>query len=172
MFQKDLLLPSCTILDNTCIPLVLKGLSRKDARAEAVQHFEDFGLAGFEGYYPSQLSGGMRQRAALLRTYLFASDVMLLDEPFASLDAITRWRLQVWLLEVIRDLRLPTILFITHDVDEALFLCDRIYVLSECPAEVRLELAVPPCRADERLHATTDPCYSALRDEIMNALVI
>lgn len=171
MRQKDLLLPSCTILDNTSIPLVLKGVSKKDARAEAVQYFEGFGLAGFEDYYPSQLSGGMRQRAALLRTYLFASDVMLLDEPFASLDAITRRKMQVWLLDVIRGLHRPTVLFITHDVDEALFLCERIYVLSECPSEVCLEVKVPFCRP-ESSRTITDPSYSKLRDDILDALSI
>ena len=133
MHQKDLLLPSCSILDNTGIPLVLKGVPKRKARAVAAKYFEQFGLAGFEDYYPSQLSGGMRQRAALLRTYLFSSDIMLLDEPFASLDAITKRKMQVWLLGVFKELH-PTVLFITHDVDEALFLCDRVYVLSECPA--------------------------------------
>lgn len=170
MHQKDLLLPSCSILDNATIPLVLKGIPKRKAQAEAEKHFEQFGLTGFASYYPSQLSGGMRQRAALLRTYLFASDVMLLDEPFASLDAITRRKMHVWLLGVFRKLR-PTVLFITHDVDEALFLCDRVYVLSECPSVVRFEAAVPFCRP-ERARTITDPGYSALRDEILDALAI
>lgn len=170
MHQKDLLLPSCSILDNASIPLVLKGMPKRKARNVAAKYFNQFGLEGFEQYYPSQLSGGMRQRAALLRTYLFASDIMLLDEPFASLDAITRRKMQVWLLEVFRELR-PTVLFITHDVEEALFLCDRVYVLSECPSEVRLEVKVPFCRP-ESMRTITDPSYSTLRDEIMEALAI
>lgn len=170
MHQKDLLLPSCSILDNTSIPLILKGLPRKKAREMAAQYFTQFGLEGFEDYYPSRLSGGMRQRAALLRTYLFSSDIMLLDEPFASLDAITRRKMHIWLLDVLRELH-PTILFITHDVDEALFLCDRVYVLSECPSEVRLEVEVPSSRLKSS-HTITDPHHSQLRDEILDALSI
>ncbi len=170
MHQKDLLLPSCSILDNTSIPLVLKGIPKQRARAMAAEHFEQFGLTGFKNYYPAQLSGGMRQRAALLRTYLFSSDIMLLDEPFASLDAITRRNMHIWLLDVLRELH-PTILFITHDVEEALFLCGRVYVLSECPSEVRLEVEVPICRS-ESSRTITDPRYSQLRDEIMTALTI
>jgi ABC-type nitrate/sulfonate/bicarbonate transport system ATPase subunit len=170
MHQKDLLLPSCSVLDNAAIPLVLKGMSRRQARERAAEHFRQFGLAGFEKYYPSQLSGGMRQRAALLRTYLFSSDIMLLDEPFAALDAITRRKMQVWLLGVFQELH-PTVLFITHDVDEALFLCDRVYVLSECPSEVRLEVKVPFCRP-QSWRTITDPGYSKLRDEILEALSI
>ncbi len=170
MHQKDLLLPSCSILDNTSIPLILKGVPKRNAREVAAMHFEQFGLAGFEHYYPSQLSGGMRQRAALLRTYLFSSDIMLLDEPFASLDAITRRKMQVWLLGVFKELH-PTVLFITHDVEEALFLCDRVYVLSECPSEVCLEVKVPFCRP-ESSRTITDPSYSKLRDDILDALSI
>ncbi|CEO87585.1 MAG TPA: ABC transporter ATP-binding protein [Syntrophaceticus sp.] len=170
MHQKDLLLPSCSILDNTSIPLILKGVPKRKAKAVAAQYFEQFGLAGFEHYYPSQLSGGMRQRAALLRTYLFSSDIMLLDEPFASLDAITRRKMQVWLLGVFKELH-PTVLFITHDVEEALFLCDRVYVLSECPSEVCLEVKVPFCRP-ESSRTITDPSYSKLRDDILDALSI
>ncbi|MGI6129417.1 MAG: ABC transporter ATP-binding protein, partial [bacterium] len=90
MHQKDLLLPWKTILDNVCLPLVIKGSGWSEAKEQAAPYFPAFGLAGFEQHYPAQLSGGMRQRAALLRTYLFASDIMLLDEPFGALDAITR----------------------------------------------------------------------------------
>jgi ABC-type nitrate/sulfonate/bicarbonate transport system ATPase subunit len=171
MHQKDLLLPSCTILDNTSIPLILKGVPKRRAQDVAAEHFKQFGLAGFEHYYPSQLSGGMRQRAALLRTYLFSSDIMLLDEPFASLDAITRRKMQIWLLGVVKDLH-PTVLFITHDVDEALFLCDRVDVLSECPSEVRVEVKVPFSGEERSSHIITDPRYSELRNEIMEALSI
>ncbi|OPZ71764.1 MAG: Sulfate/thiosulfate import ATP-binding protein CysA [Firmicutes bacterium ADurb.Bin456] len=112
MHQKDLLLPSLDVLDNVSIPLVLKGTPRKKARAEAAGHLGTFGLAGFESYYPSQLSGGMRQRAAMLRTYLFSSDIWLLDEPFASLDAITKRKMHTWLTGVLEQIR-PTVLFIT-----------------------------------------------------------
>ncbi|MGI6605215.1 MAG: ABC transporter ATP-binding protein [bacterium] len=141
MHQKDLLLPWKTILDNVCLPLVIKGLPWRQARVQAASYFPAFGLGGFEQSYPAQLSGGMRQRAALLRTYLFASDIMLLDEPFGALDAITRRKLQFWLLSTLERYQ-ASIFLITHDVDEALLLSDRIYVLSERPARVKLELEV------------------------------
>jgi len=170
MRQKDLLLPSLNVLDNVSIPLVLKGWPKKKARAEAEKHLGRFGLAGFQGYYPGQLSGGMRQRAAMLRTYLFSSDILLLDEPFASLDAITKRQMHAWLIDVFYQIR-PTVMFITHDVDEALCLCDKVYVLSECPTVVNLEIDVPFCRPQ---HGRTivDPEYSAIRDAIMEALAI
>jgi ABC-type nitrate/sulfonate/bicarbonate transport system ATPase subunit len=138
MQQKDLLLDWRSILDNVTIPLLLKGMPRKQARAYAANYFEDFGLQGFEDYYPRQLSGGMRQRAALLRTYLFASDILLLDEPFAALDAITRRKMQLWLLDLYQRYK-SSILFVTHDIEEALLLADRIYILGSRPAVVRRE---------------------------------
>lgn len=141
MQQKDLLLPSRNILDNVTIPLLLKGMNKKRARSHAAGYFSDFGLAGFENYYPRQLSGGMRQRAALLRTYLFASDILLLDEPFASLDAISRRKMHLW-LKNLRSRYQPSILFITHDIEEALMLADRIYVFSERPAHIKAEINV------------------------------
>lgn len=135
MHQKDLLLPWKTIIDNVCIPLVIKGVNIKDAQQKAEEYFGIFGLEGFQYKYPAQLSGGMRQRAALLRTYLFKSDIMLLDEPFGSLDAITKRKMQEWLLKVTGNIN-STILFITHDIDEAIFLSDKIYIFSERPAIV------------------------------------
>jgi ABC-type nitrate/sulfonate/bicarbonate transport system ATPase subunit len=170
MRQKDLLLPSLDVLDNVGIPLVLKGTPRKKARAEAKKHLQAFGLKGFESYYPSQLSGGMRQRAAMLRTYLFSSDIWLLDEPFASLDAITKRKMHAWLTGVLDRIR-PTVLFITHDVDEALYLCDKVYVLSECPTVVRLEMSVPFSRPRQN-RTIIDPAYGAARDAVMDALSI
>lgn len=135
MHQKDLLFPWRTIIDNVCIPLVIRGEGLGQARVRANKYFEVFGLEGFQQKYPFQLSGGMRQRAALLRTYMFKSDIMLLDEPFGGLDAITKRKMQEWLLQVIRKLN-STILFITHDIDEAIFLSDRIYLFTERPASV------------------------------------
>jgi len=142
MQQKDLLLPSRDILDNVCIPLILKGIDKKEAHATAHMYLKDFGLEGFEKYYPRQLSGGMRQRAALLRTYLFTSDIMLMDEPFAGLDAITRRKMQLWLKEICTNYK-PTVLFVTHDIDEALLLADSVYVLSPRPAQVKLHIESP-----------------------------
>lgn len=170
MQQKDLLLPSRTVLDNVSIPLLLKGMPKKEARTQASAYLATFGLAGFEGHYPSQLSGGMRQRAALLRTYLFSSSVWLLDEPFAALDAITKRQMHAWLIGVVNRLK-PTVLFITHDVDEALYLCDRVYVLSECPTVVKLEVEVPCCRPTDG-HTITDPAYGQVRDRILDALAV
>ncbi len=141
MHQKDLLLPWKNILDNVCLPLVIKGQGWKAAREQAAPYFGAFGLSGFEQHYPGQLSGGMRQRAALLRTYLFASDIMLLDEPFGALDAITRRELQLWLLSTLDQYR-ASVLLITHDVEEALLLSDRVYVLTERPARVKEEIKV------------------------------
>lgn len=141
MQQKDLLLPWRDILYNVCIPLFLKGMDKEEARAMARTYLQDFGLEGFEHYYPRQLSGGMRQRAALLRTYLFTSDIMLMDEPFAGLDAITRREMMIWLKELWAKYR-PTVLLVTHDIDEALLMADSIYVFSARPATVKLHLQV------------------------------
>ncbi len=170
MRQKDLLLPSLNIIENVSIPLVLKGMPKKKACAEAALHFNRFGLAGFENYYPRQLSGGMRQRAAMLRTYLFSSDILLLDEPFASLDAITKRKMQVWLIDVFNAVN-PTVMYITHDVDEALYLCDRIYVLSGCPTVVKLEISIP-FRRPAHGRTIIDAAYGAIRDKVMEALEI
>src|SRR4030042_1146040 len=136
MHQKDLLLPWNTILNNVCLSLIIKGFNRNESCNRADKYFKLFGLDGFENHYPSQLSGGMKQRAALLRTYLFADDIMLLDEPFGSLDAITRRKMQLWLLGILEQLK-TSVLFITHDIDEAIFLSDRIYLLSKRPALVK-----------------------------------
>lgn len=136
MHQKDLLFPWSTIISNVSLSLLIKGWNKKQAEIESKKHFSEFGLKGFEKSYPGQLSGGMRQRAALLRTYLFARDLMLLDEPFGSLDSITRRKMQLWLLDIWKRIR-ASILFITHDIDEAVFLSDKIYLLSRRPAVVR-----------------------------------
>ena len=143
MQQKDLLLPSRRLIDNVGIPLELKGCSRQTARQQVKPHLAEFGLEDFADYYPAQLSGGMRQRAALLRTFLFADDILLLDEPFAALDAITRHRMQLWLKDWL--LQHPmTVLLVTHDIEEALLMCRRIYVLSARPARLLADITVAP----------------------------
>lgn len=141
MLQKDLLLPYATILDNISMPRRIKGISKKEARREAEGLLDEFGLAGCGGKYPSQLSGGMRQRAALLRTYLFSGQVALLDEPFSALDAITKSEIHQWYLNVMEKIRLSTI-FITHDIDEAILISDRIYVMSGKPGRITAELVI------------------------------
>jgi len=168
MHQKDLLLPWKNIQDNVCLPLFIKGEKRKDAHIKAEIHFPDFGLEGFEKKYPYQLSGGMKQRAALLRTYLFADDIMLLDEPFGSLDAITRRKMQDWLLGLFQKLE-ASILFITHDIDEAIFLSDRIYLLSKRPAVVRRVFDIDIGRP-RRAEMLTSPEFNRLKEEILKLL--
>lgn len=141
MLQKDLLLPYRTIQDNVALPLLLKGENKKEARAKASALFDQFGLEGTQRLYPAQLSGGMRQRAALLRTYLFSQDVALLDEPFSALDTLTKSSIHRWYLEVMERIRLSTF-FITHDIDEAILLSDRIYLLSGQPGRVTREIVI------------------------------
>lgn len=135
MLQKDLLLPYRTVLDNVLLPLLLKGMDKKQARAEAAAYFAVFGLEGTQEWYPAQLSGGMRQRAALLRTYLFSGQAALLDEPFSALDSLTKRAMHRWYLEVMERIKLPT-LFITHDIEEAILLSDRICILTGQPGRV------------------------------------
>ena len=128
MLQKDLLLPSLTVIDNACLPLTLSGMSKAEARRKVQPLIERFGLQEAAGKWPTQLSGGMRQRAAFLRTYLMGNDVIMLDEPFSALDAITRVDLRSWFVDEARSLGLST-LMITHDADEACTMADRVYVL-------------------------------------------
>ena len=149
MLQKDLLLPYRTIEDNVALPLLLKGVKKKAARRQVSSMFEQFGLEGTQKKYPAQLSGGMRQRAALLRTYMFSQDVALLDEPFSALDTLTKSSIHKWYLNVMEDIKLST-LFITHDIDEAILLSDRIYLLSGSPGTITGEIVIkepkPRCK--------------------------
>ncbi len=141
MLQKDLLFPYRRVIDNVCLPLILKGMHKKEARQKAQPHFETFGIDGTQMLYPSQLSGGMRQRAALLRTYLSSDGVALLDEPFSALDTITKGIIHKWYLDVMNQIDLSTV-FITHDIDEAILLSDRIYILSGKPGTVTDEIVI------------------------------
>lgn len=146
MLQKDLLFPYKRVIDNVSLPLVLRGKRKKEARAEAAALFKTFGLEGYEMHYPGALSGGMRQRAALLRTYLSSDGVALLDEPFSALDTITKSKIHQWYLEVMKQINLSTV-FITHDIDEAILLSDRIYILSDGMIKSELTIDVPKPRA-------------------------
>ncbi len=141
MLQRDLLLPHYTVIDNACLPLVIKGMKRKEAREKAVKYFSAFGLEGTEKKYPHQLSGGMRQRVAFLRTYLSSDRVALLDEPFSALDSITKSSIHLWYLSIMKELKLST-LFVTHDIDEAILLSDRIYILSGRPGQITDEILI------------------------------
>jgi ABC-type nitrate/sulfonate/bicarbonate transport system ATPase subunit len=170
MLQKDLLLPWRKVLDNVILGPEISGVSRKEARQEAVGLLPLFGLEGFEGSYPATLSGGMRQRAALLRTFLCRRDVMLLDEPFGALDALTRRQLQQWLLEVWSEFG-QTIIFVTHDVDEAIYLADRVYVMSPRPGRIKLELSIPLARPRER-NMITSGAFASLKGPLLSALEV
>lgn len=142
MLQKDLLLPYRTILDNVALPLMIRGMKKKEAREKAATYFAEFGLEGTEKKYPAQLSGGMKQRAALLRTYLFSQKVALLDEPFSALDMLTKQSMHEWYLDVMEKIKLST-LFITHDIDEAILLSNRIYLLTGKPGQITKEIVIP-----------------------------
>lgn len=141
MLQKDLLLRHYTVIDNVSLPLVIKGMNKKQARLKAAELLPVFGLEGTEGKYPHELSGGMRQRCALLRTYLTGSSVALLDEPFSALDTLTKSAVHNWYMDIMKQIKLSTV-FVTHDIDEAILLSDRIYVLSGKPGRITDEITV------------------------------
>lgn len=141
MLQKDLLLPHFTISENVALPLRIKKMNKLLAIEKGVRYFEQFGLSGYENAYPSQLSGGMRQRAALLRTYLFGKDVILLDEPFSALDELTRADMWDWYLKISAELKLSTI-FISHSIEEAVFLSNRVYVMAGHPGKIEGEIEI------------------------------
>ena len=165
MPQRDLLLPWLSALDNAALALRIAGLSRGDARRRAAALFADLGLEGFEQAHPSELSGGMRQRVAFLRTLLAGKPVLCLDEPFGALDAITRSEMQQWLAGTLaREPR--TVILVTHDVEEAVLLADHVAVLSPRPGRVvaRLEVEI------ERPRARTDAEVIALRERALLAL--
>jgi NitT/TauT family transport system ATP-binding protein len=169
MPQRDLLLPWYSALDNAALALRNQGERKARARQRAADLFGRFGLAGFEATAPAELSGGMRQRVAFLRTLLAGKPVLALDEPFASLDAITRAEMQEWLAPALRaDPR--TVVLVTHDVEEALYISDRVAVLSARPARLVAELQAPAPRAPDRDAAVTDPQFVAVREEAMRAL--
>ena len=141
MLQKDLLLPYYTITYNVALPLIIRGEKKQSAIDKALEHFAFFGLAGTENKYPHQLSGGMRQRAAFLRTYLSCDGVALLDEPFSALDAITKSAVHQWYLDIMKEIKISS-LIVTHDIDEAILLSDRIYILSGKPGKISDEIII------------------------------
>ncbi|HKO36769.1 MAG TPA: ABC transporter ATP-binding protein [Solirubrobacterales bacterium] len=169
MPQRDLLLPWYSAIDNASLALRNQGMRREQARAAAAALFDRFGLAGFEQARPYELSGGMRQRVAFLRTLVAGKPVLALDEPFAALDAITRAEMQEWLAAALRsDPR--TVVLVTHDVEEALYLSDRVAVLSDRPARIVAELSAPAPRSADRDAAITDPGFVAVREAALRAL--
>jgi ABC-type nitrate/sulfonate/bicarbonate transport system ATPase subunit len=168
MPQRDLLLPWRNVIDNAILALEIEGLPRAEARRRAMEMLPEFGLSGFEAQYPNQLSGGMRQRVALMRTFLFKRDLMLLDEPFGALDALTRTMMQRWLLDVWQKHK-RTVLFITHDIDEAIFLGDRVVVMTARPGRVKLEQVVDLPRPREPGIVTSTE-FIALKKTLLEAI--
>jgi ABC-type nitrate/sulfonate/bicarbonate transport system ATPase subunit len=168
MHQKDLLMPWRTVLDNAILGLEIRGVDRLEARRQALNLVEQFGLTGFENQFPFALSGGMRQRVAFLRTVLAEQDLILLDEPFGALDALTRSQMQEWLLNL-WDGTEKSIVLVTHDVDEALFLSDRVYVLTARPGRVKsvLMTSLPRPRSYELL---TQASFISLKTELLASL--
>lgn len=168
MFQDDVMFPWLSVLDNVIIPLEINGIKKSMARKEALSHLKLFGLEKFASFYPFQLSGGMRERASLLRTYLCKKDVMLLDEPFSKLDALTRMKMQEWFLDILQK-KQKTVLFVTHDVDEAIFLSDRIYILSKRPGKVLKEIAIP-FKRPRSIDISTDKDFVSIKKQILKYL--
>lgn len=168
MPQNDLLFPWRTILDNVIVPLILQGLSKKEARQQAAELIPAFGLEKFAASYPYMLSGGMRQRAAFLRTYLCKKDLMLLDEPFGKLDALTKLQMQKWLLEMWQRFS-HSVLFVTHDIDEAILLSDRIFILSPRPGRLLKEITVDLARP-RHPRVVTEKSFIKIKEELFQCL--
>ncbi|MGI8420814.1 MAG: ABC transporter ATP-binding protein [Gaiellaceae bacterium] len=167
MPQRDCLLPWRSALDNACLGLENRGASRGEARVQAAPLFARFGLAGAERLRPARLSGGMRQRVAFVRTLLAGKDVLLLDEPFGALDAITRAELQEWLASALAA-EPRTVLLVTHDVEEALLLCERVVVLAGGRVTAELEACLP--REGSRREIVTSPAFVDLHEQALEAL--
>jgi ABC-type nitrate/sulfonate/bicarbonate transport system ATPase subunit len=165
MPQRDVLLPWCSALDNAALALRARAIPRSQARAQAAPWFERFGLGGFERARPAELSGGMRQRISFLRSLLAFKPVLALDEPFASLDAITRLQMQGWLSHAL-ETEPRTVVLVTHDVEEAVVLADRVVVLSPRPGRTVAEIDVGLARPRHR----TDPAVVALREQALESL--
>jgi ABC-type nitrate/sulfonate/bicarbonate transport system ATPase subunit len=168
MLQKDLLLPWRTVLDNVALGMEIRGTPLAEARQRALPLLQRYGLAGFELQYPSVLSGGMRQRAALLRTLLVERDVVLLDEPFGALDAQTKSQMQDWLLQIFAEFG-RTVVFVTHDVEEAVYLSDEIHVMVSHPGRVVETLPIDLPRPRARSIVST-PRFVAIKKYCLDLL--
>jgi len=169
MLQKDLLLPWRNVLDNVILGMEIQGVPLHEARERALPLLRRYGLAGFEHSYPNALSGGMRQRAALLRTLLFDTDVILLDEPFGALDAQTKLHMQEWLLGLWADFG-KTVVFVTHDVEEAIYLSDEVHVMATRPGRIVETITVPIARPRQR-HVTLTPEFIVIKERCLELLM-
>ena len=170
MQQKDLLLPWRNVLGNVILGLEVQGVPKKEAQIRAEEFMGDFGLSGFENNYPNSLSGGMKQRAAFLRTMLTDKTVFLLDEPFSSLDALNRASLQQWLLNLLSGFTDKTIVMVTHDVEEALLLSDRVYVMTSRPGTMQKVVESPFQKPRNRNIANTAD-FIRLKSDILSSLL-
>jgi NitT/TauT family transport system ATP-binding protein len=170
MLQKDLLLAWRTVVDNVILGMEIQGKPLRAARERALPLLQKYGLSGFEYLYPNSLSGGMRQRAALLRTLLFDTDVILLDEPFGALDAQTKLQMQEWLMQLWSDFK-KTVVFVTHDVEEAIYLSDEIHVMGTRPGRILETIPVPLQRPRVRTTALT-PDFIAIKERCMALLAV
>jgi ABC-type nitrate/sulfonate/bicarbonate transport system ATPase subunit len=170
MLQKDLLLPWRTVLDNTILGMEIQGVRLREARGRALPLLQRYGLTGFEYLYPNSLSGGMRQRAALLRTLLFDTDVILLDEPFGALDAQTKLQMQEWLMQLWSDFG-KTVLFVTHDVEEAIYLSDEVHVMGTRPGRIIATIPIALPRPRLRTSALT-PEFVAIKERCLKLLTV
>ena len=168
MPQKDLLLPWRTALDNAILALEVQGWDRAAARERAGELLATFGLQGFEDHYPADLSGGMRQRTAFLRTILADKRLVLLDEPFGALDALTRANLQAWLLDL-WGLLAVTVVLVTHDVEEALLLSDRVYVMTARPGRIS-RVMTAPLERPRTYDLVSSPEFTALKADLLATL--
>jgi ABC-type nitrate/sulfonate/bicarbonate transport system ATPase subunit len=168
MLQKDLLLPWRTVLDNVILGMEIQGVPLGAARNRALPLLQRYGLAGFEYLYPNALSGGMRQRAALLRTLLFDTDVILLDEPFGALDAQTKLQMQEWLMQLWSDFS-KTVVFVTHDVEEAIYLSDEVHVMATRPGRIIEVIPVDIERPRVRTSALS-PDFIAIKERCLALL--
>lgn len=168
MPQEDLLLPWRTVVENGALPLEIKGIKKDVARKKVIELIAEFGLKGFENAYPRELSGGMRQRVAFLRSILTGNKIILFDEPFSALDALTRFKMQKWILSMWEKFK-PTIIFITHDVEEAIFLSQRVFLLSKIPNKNIREFIMPfSYPRDNELLGNSD--FVRIRKEILAGL--
>jgi ABC-type nitrate/sulfonate/bicarbonate transport system ATPase subunit len=169
MHQRDLLLPWRTVLDNAALSLEISGASAAEARSSAFSHLDAFGLTEFAGAYPAEISGGMRQRVALLRSILPGGNLILLDEPFGALDALTRRTMHDWLTTVTEVTR-RAVLLVTHDIEEALVLSDRVYVLSERPGRIVNTVEVRLSRP-RRSGIVSEPEFVQLKSALIESLM-
>ena len=168
MQQKDLLMPWRSVMDNAILGLELQGVSRKEAGNRAREHLGRFGLEGFENAYPHELSGGMRQRAAFLRTVLADQEVFLLDEPFGALDALNRTQIHQWITGLWESMQ-KTIVLVTHDVDEAILLSDRVYVMTARPGTIKLVQSVGLPRP-RSMDVFSTPEFMAMKSTLLTSI--